>query len=191
MTDPAPGAVERLWRRHAPALHGFFLRRVDSPHDADDLLQEVFVRAVRAAPAGAGPAWLYTVGRNVLIDHYRRAAQQRETPAGKVPEQPVAPPDEDRAAEISLARCAAWFLRDLPAEQAEALDLVHRQALRQATAAEQAGVSVSGMKSRVQRGRAHLRDLLETCCRITRDTRGRVMGYEPRTDRCGTCRCGC
>jgi RNA polymerase sigma-70 factor (ECF subfamily) len=42
------------------------------------------------------------------------------------------------------------------------------------------GVSLSGMKSRVQRGRVRLRALLEACCDIALDARGRVMSCERR-----------
>ena len=47
-------------------------------------------------------------------------------------------------------------------------------------AADMMGVSLSGMKSRVQRGREKLRELLEDCCEIALDARGRVIGCEPR-----------
>jgi hypothetical protein len=56
-----------------------------------------------------------------------------------------------------------------------------------AKAAAVATVSVPGMKSRVQRGRAKLRELLLACCEVNRDVRGRVMDFdgcspEPSTD---------
>ena len=48
--------AEQLFRDHAADLHRFLVRRVNDPRDADDLLQEVFLRAVRTPPAQAGPA---------------------------------------------------------------------------------------------------------------------------------------
>jgi RNA polymerase sigma-70 factor (ECF subfamily) len=45
-----------------------------------------------------------------------------------------------------------------------------------------AGVSLSGMKSRVQRGREQLRRALEDCCHFALDVRGRVVACEPRPD---------
>lgn len=52
------------------------------------------------------------------------------------------------------------------------------------------GISVSGMKSRVQRGRQQLRGLLEDCCSIALDARGRVVSCEPRPDgKLPDCRC--
>jgi methylmalonyl-CoA mutase cobalamin-binding subunit len=61
-----------------------------------------------------------------------------------------------------------------------------REGLTIREAADLAGISVSGMKSRVQRGRAQLRDLLEACCAIALDSRGKVTDVVPRVTRC-TC----
>jgi RNA polymerase sigma-70 factor (ECF subfamily) len=54
-------------------------------------------------------------------------------------------------------------------------------------AAELAGISVSGMKSRVQRGRAQLRALFETCCEITVDSRDKPIDYTRRAQPCKPC----
>ncbi len=43
-------------------------------------------------------------------------------------------------------------------------------------------ISLSGMKSRVQRGRARIRDMFEACCRVSVDARGKVIGCESRPD---------
>ena len=73
-----------------------------------------------------------------------------------------------------------------PADQ-EALQLVEFDGVTQVEAAERLGLSVSGMKSRVQRARLHLRTALDECCRIALDRRGGVISYEARTDQCSTC----
>jgi len=51
------------------------------------------------------------------------------------------------------------------------------------------GISLSGMKSRVQRGRAQLRALFEECCVIALDARGRPISCEPRGPRTPSCKC--
>jgi len=55
-------------------------------------------------------------------------------------------------------------------------------------AAEMVGVSVSGMKSRVQRGRAQLRQMFDECCEIALDARGKVIDYTPRPRSCDSCK---
>jgi RNA polymerase sigma-70 factor (ECF subfamily) len=84
-----------------------------------------------------------------------------------------------------LAQCIQPFLARLPTDYADALRWVDLEGMTQAEAAQRAGISVSGMKSRVQRGRAKLQELLEVCCRFELDCRGRVIGYEARK------RCDC
>ena len=74
-----------------------------------------------------------------------------------------------------------------PYSYADAVRQVDLEGLTQVEAARRAGVSVSGMKSRVQRGRAQLRELLDACCRFDIDSRGRVVGYTARDARCDEC----
>ena len=81
----------------------------------------------------------------------------------------------------------APFVARLPSPYREALTLTEIEGLTQRAAADLLGVSLSGMKSRVQRGREKLRELLEACCRIGLDARGRVIGCEPRDP--SSCRC--
>jgi RNA polymerase sigma-70 factor, ECF subfamily len=82
------------------------------------------------------------------------------------------------------------FVEMLPSRYREALTLTELQGITQKEAAAMLGISVSGMKSRVQRGREQLREALEACCTIALDTRGRVVSCEPRPDgRLPDCRC--
>ena len=69
-----------------------------------------------------------------------------------------------------------------------AIRLTSLEGLTQAEAAHRAGVSVSGMKSRVQRGREHLRQALVRCCQITLDVVGGISDFHARTpDACVHC----
>ncbi|MEU7812108.1 sigma factor-like helix-turn-helix DNA-binding protein [Pseudonocardia sp. NPDC049154] len=77
------------------------------------------------------------------------------------------------------------LLERLPPEQRRALELSDLDGLSQSDAARREGVSVSGMKSRVQRGRRRLAELLDRCCRLTLDARGVPMDYDQPAD----CRC--
>ena len=74
-------------------------------------------------------------------------------------------------------------MQRLPEPYREALVLTELDGLTQADAATRLGLSTSGMKSRVQRGRGQLRDLLLGCCEIELDRRNRVTDYVPRRDR--------
>jgi RNA polymerase sigma-70 factor (ECF subfamily) len=68
--------------------------------------------------------------------------------------------------------------------------MIDLDGLPQAAAARIEGVSLSGMKSRVQRGRRRLAELLEQCCTLTLDARGVPMDYDARSSDCdGGCGC--
>lgn len=181
---PRDASIEALWQETRGRLLAWVARRTASAQDAEDVVQDVFLRMHlaldRGDPIERLDAWMFQVARNAVVDRYRRAASR--TP----PEEPPPPPDDD-ADELraSLAACLAPFVERLPAPYAEAVRWADLDGLTQAVAARRAGVSVSGMKSRVQRGRAQLRALLDECCRFDLDCRGTVVGYESRG------RCGC
>ena len=100
---------------------------------------------------------------------------------------PDGEPDADETAEKELASCLVPMLSGLPAEQAAAVRMVDLDARTNAAAASEVGISVSGMKSRVQRGRAALQAQLHACCQISQDRTGHVHDYQPRS---GSCACG-
>jgi len=129
-----------------------------------------------------GP-WVYQVARSAVLDH-GRAVARRPLATPDVPEEPGSgvDDDEDGAVECELASYLAPFVAALPSPYREALTLTELEGLSQRDAAAMLGVSLSGMKSRVQRGRARLRTMLKACCDITVDVRGRVIGCEPRPD---------
>lgn len=182
-------AARGAWRDLEAKLRPFIARRLSSPSDVDDVVQDVFLRMQRGLGGlrdeeRFGP-WVYQVARSAIVDHLRAAAKHRVVDDEHAPE-PVAPPPDlardDDAVEQQLANVVAPFIAMLPSPYREALVLVELQGLSQKQAAELAGISLSGMKSRVQRGRALLRKALEDCCHIALDARGRVLSWTPRRD---------
>jgi RNA polymerase sigma-70 factor (ECF subfamily) len=165
---------------------------VDSPADVDDILQEVFLRIHRRVASLSHAerlvAWLFEVTRNAVADFYRSAARQRELPAGAAVEE--ASGEEAERLRAELSRCLGPMVQRLPPHYREAIVLVELEGLTQRAAAERLGISLSGAKSRVQRGREKLRLLLEDCCRIQLDASGGIAGYEARSGAsCGAERC--
>lgn len=191
-------STEGVWSELRANIRGFVGRRVRQPADVDDIVQRVFLQVHRALPtlrdADRLHAWIYQTTRRAIADYYRTPSHAREVPAGAAAD--LAPHVADAAARADddeenalreLSACLKPLIRGLgPADQ-EALQLVEFEGLTQVKAAERLGLSVSGMKSRVQRARLHLRTALDECCRIALDRRGGVISYEARTDRCGTC----
>jgi RNA polymerase sigma-70 factor (ECF subfamily) len=183
MIDPA---ARGAWRDLEARLRPFIARRVRAEVDVDDVVQDVFVRMHRGL-AGLrdeerfGP-WVYRVARSAVVDHLRRAARHRVADGSAAAEAVPAGDEDDRAVERELSSYIAAFVALLPSPYREALTLTELEGLTQTQAADMLGISPSGMKSRVQRGRQRLRKALEDCCHIACDARGRVVSYEPRAE---------
>jgi RNA polymerase sigma-70 factor, ECF subfamily len=180
---PRTGAVP--WQEIAGRLRPFVARRVDAG-EVDDVVQDVFLRMQRGLPALRDDeklgAWMYQVARSAIADS-GRAHARRPVPSDDLDEAPADPePDADRDRDVAraLAGCVAVFVARLPSPYREAVTLVELDGLTAREAAERAAISVSGMKSRVQRGRAQLRQLFEACCEIAVDARGKPVDAVPR-----------
>lgn len=197
--EPAALDTETIWREFHESLLRFIARRVRSRETAEDILQDVMLRIHRQV-AGierteAVGAWVHAIARNAIADHYRSVSARRERPAGDQPgpelaDGPEAEPPDLRA---ELAACVAPLLKRLPAKYRDALTLTELEGLTQAEAAARTGITLSGMKARVQRAREQLKRVLLDCCHIELDRRRAVSGYRTRSDSCasgGSCGCG-
>ena len=190
--------VAGIWRQFREGLRGFVAKRVADAAEVDDIVQDVFLRVHRQLDRLEDPervvAWLYQIARNAIIDYYRSTGRRRELPVGLAGEvettipASLLPVEESDRLGPELAACLRPMMGRLSKEYREAVTLVELEGLTQQAAAAQLGISVSGMKSRVQRGRKQLRQLLDDCCLIQLDRRGRVVDYEVRGAGCDPCR---
>ena len=199
-TAPAFAAgplTEQMWREVIAQLRAFVRRRIADPERAEDLVGEILLRIHQNLGSIDDRKrlthWVSRVARNAVIDEYRRAARAREHLA-PAPEDVVAIEDRDdmddeSAVLADLTRCLHPLLDGLPAEQRNAVQMIDLDGLPQAAAARMEGVSLSGMKSRVQRGRRRLAELLEQCCTLTLDARGVPMDYARSSGCDGGCGC--
>lgn len=195
-------APDLPWQELHGNLRAFIARRVHNQADVDDLVQRVLLQIVRSLGtlrhAERLHAWVYRTARNVIVDYYRAAASRRDVGVGGAGDlesaDPAAPreslSEDDGPARRELAACLEPMLSQLSPAYQEAIRIIDLEGVTQQEAARRAGVSLSGMKSRVQRGRLQLRAILEECCRIDLDRRGGISGYAARHP--GACGCnGC
>ncbi len=187
---PSQPSTDAIWTHLSADLRRFIRRRVSDDHVADDLLQETFVRVhqhlAALQDAERETAWVYRIARNVIHDHHRRAAGTTVT----LTDDPVDESDERPG--CMRGRACDWLgemVGQLPDGYREAVQLSEIEGLPQQQVADRLGLSLSGAKSRIQRGRVMLKDVLEQCCHFEFDRRGNVMDYEPRPDRtvCRNC----
>jgi RNA polymerase sigma-70 factor (ECF subfamily) len=175
------------WNDVAARLRPFVARRVPTT-DVDDVVQDVLVRMHRGLPElrdeDRFTAWMFQVARSAVADAGRK---RKDDLVEAVDDTPAPEPDDDRDAATALARCVSLFVAALPSPYREAVTLVELEGKTTKEAAEMVGISVSGMKSRVQRGRAQLRELFEQCCEIAVDARGKPIDYTRRVQPCKPC----
>lgn len=177
-------AATALWDEFVVPVRAFVRRRAPAGVDPEDVVQEVFLRVLRhlaAVPAVERlDAWIFRITRTALIDA-QRAHRRRVDRATEVdPDRLAGDPHDDMAAVRELAPCLAPFIAKLAEPYRGALELTTIQGLTQQEAAQRAGVSLSGMKSRVQRARGQLRAMMLRCCHLELDTRGVVTDYAVR-----------
>jgi RNA polymerase sigma-70 factor (ECF subfamily) len=196
--------AEGIWYEFHDQLHAFIARRVDNEADVEDILQNVFLRVHQSLGtlqrADRLASWLYQVTRNAIADYYRAPERRREIPTDFTLETEVGrngvqgnigtllDSDEQRAKAVEeLANCLRPMTHRLPAHYRDAISFAELDGLTQREAAERYGISVSGMKSRVQRGRQMLKRMLDECCQIHLGPDGRIADYECQDSSCGHC----
>nr|HEX4316013.1 sigma-70 family RNA polymerase sigma factor [Kofleriaceae bacterium] len=183
-------AEPTMWNIVAMRLRPFVARRVDA-NDVDDIIQDVLVRVHRGLPElrdeDRFTSWLFQIARNSVAEHLRARGRHPVPDELVEDERPCADDGDDREASRTLSRCVAMFVAQLPSPYREAVTLVELEGLTAREAAAMARISVSGMKSRVQRGRAHLRQMFDACCEVALDARGKVTDFVPRAQACSSC----
>ena len=166
------------WHQHEAELRGWLRHRLGNTVDAEDLLQDVFIKAMRQGERFCAidnaRAWLFEVARNALADRLRLA---RNTVA--LPED-LSTDTEEIAAVDSLAACLPRVLSELSPEDREAITLCDLESLPQEDYARRKGLSLPGAKSRVQRARKRLRERLTQACQVRLDAAGEVSDFVPR-----------
>ena len=192
----ADAAADALWTDLHERLRGFVGRRIGDPHAAEDVAQEVLLRLHRSMGnlrvEDRLDAFAYRIARNAITDHYRSRASAMETPAE--PEDVVTRLDgggdtgedpDGAGPRQELARCLAPLIRQLPEPYREALTLTDLGELSQVEAADVVGLSVPGMKTRVQRARTQVHELLTGCCAVALDDSRHITEVR----RTGPCAC--
>lgn len=175
--------TDSIWQELSGDLRRFIRRRVADDHAADDLLQEVFLRIHRSiatlADSDRLTPWVYRIARNVVTDHHRRSSSE-SAPLESEPADAV-----DEAANLRTGACR-WMdelVSQVPEPYQTAVRLAEFDGLTQQEIATRTGLSLPGAKSRVQRGRAMLKDELSRCCVFHTDARGKVVDCDPKPDR--------
>ena len=168
--------IETIWQQFADPLRGFIRKRVGNEHDAEDILQQVFLKIQTRLPSLRETeklqGWLYRIARNAVIDYYRS-----RRPNEPVPDSLAIDHEPSRCA-LEIRLCITTLVDQLDAKYRDAIRLSEFDGLTQAEVAKRLGLSLSGAKSRVQRGREQLKQMLLACCRFKTDRYGNIVDCE-------------
>jgi len=174
-------STERIWQLFSEKLRNFFLKRVSDEHVADDLLQETFVRIHRNLGGIEDEerltGWVFRIARNLVIDHYRSKARRIDVALEESDGAKQAEENEEYNLNELIVGWLPFMIARLPEKYREAVELYELRGVSQQQIAEKVDISLSGAKSRVQRGREKLKTLLLECCSFELDQRGNVIGY--------------
>ena len=170
--------LTNAWAAHSRELRGWLRQRVGSPAEADDLLQDLFIKALRQGDRFCdlhnARAWLFEVARNTLTDHLR---VHRDTV--ELPDDLAQNVDDVDTVDV-LTACLPRVLSELSAADREAITACDLQGMSQADFAKATGLSLSAAKSRLQRARLKLKALMSVACQVSLDDTGRVADFVPR-----------
>jgi len=182
-------ASEQIWHDYHAHLKRFISARVNNEAEAEDLLQEVFLRIHRRIDtldeSDRLQGWIYRIARNAIIDHYRR-----HRPTVALPDNLLAPETADVDVHRELEGCMEPMIAALPEPYRRALQLTELNGLTQKGLAEQEGLSLSGAKSRVQRGRAMVKEMMLDCCHFEFGHQGQIVDFAGKESCCGP-KCDC
>lgn len=176
-------SFENIWKNFHSKLRQFILMRVNNKDDADDILQEVFIRIYKRIDTLKEEqklsSWIFQITRNVIIDYYRSQKESKEFNdeiiSGKIDE-------EDPISKLTVG--LSEFIEHLPPNYKEAIQLTEIEGIKQRELAEKLGISITGAKSRVQRGRERLKEMLLDCCNFEFDSAGKMSDFSKKINCC-------
>jgi RNA polymerase sigma-70 factor, ECF subfamily len=173
-----PSCLLSAWKAQERALRGWLTHQLHDRALAEDLLQEVFLKALRQGERFCSienaRAWLFEVSRNTLADHLRRARETVELPTELYIDEEAPPPID------GLVSCLPRVLSELSVEDREAIRCCDLEGLSQADFAHQLGLTLPAAKSRVQRARVRLKEQLTRACQVNFNEQGEVCCFKPR-----------
>jgi RNA polymerase sigma-70 factor (ECF subfamily) len=134
-------------------------------------------------------AWVFQITRNAIADHFRRRQDLQHAGSTLSATDTVQLSDN---LNTTIAHCLGTLIEHLPEDQQRAVTMYELEGIAQKEIAALESISLSGVKSRIQRGRKNLESMLRDCCQFQFDRRGNILQCETTAEKhCGDSDCGC
>ncbi len=181
--------VEEIWEELSRPLKYFVQKRVKNTQDAEDIFQNIFCKIAenieQLNETDKLYAWIYKIAGNSIIDYYRTS--NNDDCMGLLQENLIGESQDEKNANAEISQCLKEMIRFLPEKYKQAIILTEFHNMTQKEAAKKLGLSESGAKSRVQRARIKLKEMLLACCNLEVDHFGNVIEYEHKCTDCKFC----
>jgi RNA polymerase sigma-70 factor, ECF subfamily len=168
--------LEIAWKEYNEKLLSFIRANVISPEDAEDILADVYVKLVRQTELSRIPQklpnWLFRVTRNTMIDFYRTRKSLKALPENLKEDLP------EPQAISTFSDCILPIIEALPENYRLPILLSEIHGKKQKEVAEELGLSLSALKTRILRGRKKLKDLMSKRCTFYYDKHGQLIDYK-------------
>lgn len=187
--------IEILWNKIYSKLVGYISKNVNSTEDVNDIIQNTFIKVKNNIDTLKNPLkadkWIFQIARNTMNDYFR--AQKKNLEYQNNYTESYYEPDAFENEEINvkiktqeISEYADFIIEGLPEKYKQAVLMADIEGLSMKEVAENLKLSVSGAKSRVQRGRKLIKELILKCCEIQTDVYGNIVDYEPHN--CKICK---
>lgn len=171
--------IETIWESYNTNIMQFIKSKVHDEYDAEDILQDVFLKLYKningIKDESKVKTYIYQTARNSIIDYYRKRKEVVMEPEA-LPEQILAE-EENENLNTKIAGCLESMLLTLPEKYQKPIRLHDIMGNTHKDISAELNISISGSKTRVQRGRQHLKELLLDCCDFKFDSMGNIIDY--------------
>lgn len=177
--------TENIWNDFHKELKIFILKKVKDENIANDILQDVFIKIIdnsdKIEKATSVQNYIYAITRNATNDHFRSIARKSEIENELL----TLNEEETQSLNATIANCCIRpLIKQLPEKYQAALTKTEFENISQKELAEQLNISYSGAKSRVQRGKEKLKELILGCCNFPSDSYGNLQPAESKNCNC-------
>ncbi len=167
------------WERFRIELFNYIKAKINHEFDAEEILQVVFIKMYnnfdQLSDHSKLKPWLYKITNHAIIDYYRRR-KEATLPYDKV-EHLLIKEEKNLNMNDEIIACLMMFLNQLPDKYQQSLKMHDLKGKKHKEISKELDISLSGSKTRVQRGREKLKEILSDCCEIEFDAYGNVIEY--------------
>jgi RNA polymerase sigma-70 factor (ECF subfamily) len=175
---------DKLWEEFNEKLLYYIKSRVSNSHDAEDILQIVFIKIFNSIDKlenkDAIKSWIYKITRNSIIDFYKKNHPLTVSPESFFDLKDEIDYEDNMNEDIST--CIRKMIFTLPEKYHKVYDMYENKEMKHKEIAEALDISVSASKVRLKRSKEMFKEKLINCCDFETDRFGNIIDYKQKSD---------